>query len=272
MVASRFPLRVPGTNAWFSISDTFFITSALLFGPAPATVTMALDSLVMSYGLSSEAAAICCSTAARPAVAFWIGAQVVLRAVGHLARCTAPLSAPTCWSCPLAAFAAIYFVLNSGMTAVAVALEKRHVGGRRLALALRPGLPQLVRRRVGGLPAGAARAVPELPGDGRGGAAAGGHPPGDAVVDRPHRRRRTARRDGRPPLPVDDRRAVDGDRSEGRRDQQPHPSRAALRDGPGEGAGRARRADHEGDSRPRRCCTTPASWPCPNASSTSPAS
>ena len=29
---------------------------------------------------------------------------------------------------------------------------------------------------------------------------------------------------------------------------------------------------HEGASRPRRCCTTPASSPCPSASSTSPAS
>src|SRR4051812_39643582 len=54
MVASRFPLRVPGTNAWFSISDTFFITSALLFGPAPATVTMAIDSIAMSYARSSK--------------------------------------------------------------------------------------------------------------------------------------------------------------------------------------------------------------------------
>ena len=36
LVASRFPLRVPGRSAWFSISDTFFMTSALLFGPAPA--------------------------------------------------------------------------------------------------------------------------------------------------------------------------------------------------------------------------------------------
>src|SRR5262245_46830381 len=49
MVTGRFPLRLPGTNAWFSVSDTFFITSALMFGPAPATVTMAIDSLVMSY-------------------------------------------------------------------------------------------------------------------------------------------------------------------------------------------------------------------------------
>src|SRR5689334_12224683 len=50
LIASRFPLRVPGTLAWFSIADTFYITSALLFGPAPATVTMAIDSIIMSKG------------------------------------------------------------------------------------------------------------------------------------------------------------------------------------------------------------------------------
>ncbi len=38
LMASRFPLRIPGSNAWFSISDTFFMTSALLFGPGPATI------------------------------------------------------------------------------------------------------------------------------------------------------------------------------------------------------------------------------------------
>src|SRR3982751_5800783 len=47
LVASRFPLRVPGRDAWFSISDTFYMASALLFGPAPATLTVAIDSILM---------------------------------------------------------------------------------------------------------------------------------------------------------------------------------------------------------------------------------
>jgi putative nucleotidyltransferase with HDIG domain len=123
MVASRFPLRVPGTNAWFSISDTFFMTSALLFGPGPATVTMALDSLVMSYGLSSKLRRFLFNGSA-PAVAFWIGAQAffALSGVGPLYGNAVGADVLTV---PLAAFAAVYFVLNSGMTAVAVALEKR---------------------------------------------------------------------------------------------------------------------------------------------------
>src|SRR5262245_54779974 len=44
VVASMFPVQVPGVPVYFSISDTFFITSALLFGPAPATISIAVDS------------------------------------------------------------------------------------------------------------------------------------------------------------------------------------------------------------------------------------
>ena len=123
LLAGRFPLRVPGTNAWFSISDTFFVTSALLFGPAPATVTMALDSVVMSHGRASKLRRFLFNGSA-PAVAFWAGAQVfyALSGVGPLYG--AEIAADRL-VLPLAAFAAIYFGLNSGLTAIAVALEKR---------------------------------------------------------------------------------------------------------------------------------------------------
>ena len=66
LMASRFPLRVPGRSAWFSISDTFFMTSALLFGPGPATLTIALDSMLMSHAFKTFSCGAFCSTAARP--------------------------------------------------------------------------------------------------------------------------------------------------------------------------------------------------------------
>jgi hypothetical protein len=47
--SAAFALKVPGIPAYLSISDGFFITSALLFGPAPATLTIAADSVVMSW-------------------------------------------------------------------------------------------------------------------------------------------------------------------------------------------------------------------------------
>ena len=48
LAAGWFALKMPGVPVYLSISDTFHITSCLLFGPAPATLTIALDSLVMS--------------------------------------------------------------------------------------------------------------------------------------------------------------------------------------------------------------------------------
>jgi putative nucleotidyltransferase with HDIG domain len=123
MVASRFPLRVPGTNAWFSIADTFYITSALLFGPGPATVTIAIDSAVMSISHKWGLRRLIFNSGA-PATAFWVGAHLFFMLAG-----AAPLfgrhakADMLVW--PLLAFTAVYFVLNSGFTAFAVALDKR---------------------------------------------------------------------------------------------------------------------------------------------------
>src|SRR5687767_10632900 len=124
LLASRFPLRVPGRSAWFSISDTFFMTSALLFGPAPATLTIAIDSMLMSHAFKTFNVRRFLFNSSAPAIAFWAGAEVFFRLSG-----SAPLSgrvvAVDTLMWPVAAFATVYFALNSGLTAVAIALEKR---------------------------------------------------------------------------------------------------------------------------------------------------
>ena len=131
----RFPLRVPGINAWFSVSDTFFITSALLFGPAPATVTIALDSLVMSSPApaATESVPGCSSTAARPRSAFWCGAQVFfgLTAAGRCSR-RADRRRPTAAAADLFRPGS-YFVLNSGPDRDCRGPREAHVAVRGLA-------------------------------------------------------------------------------------------------------------------------------------------
>ena len=130
IVMGRFPLRIPGSNAWFSVSDTFFITSALLFGPAPATVTMAVDSLVMSYDANATAQHRALRmrrmlfNGSAPALAFWCGATVFGWLSGLGPMFSATVDANTLVG-PLASFAAVYFVLNSGLTAVAISLQKQ---------------------------------------------------------------------------------------------------------------------------------------------------
>ena len=123
MIASRFPLRVPGTSAWFSIADTFYITSALLFGPAPATVTIAIDSISISYGRKGRPRQIIFNGSA-PAIAFFAGAQLFFALSGVTPLFGRHANADSLvW--PLSAFTAMYFVLNSGLTAFAVALDKK---------------------------------------------------------------------------------------------------------------------------------------------------
>ena len=122
LVAGRFALKIPGINARFSVSDTFFITSAVLFGPAPATVAIALDSLAMSYGRGYRAQRFLFNFSG-PATAFWIGSQVFFKFVGVGPLYDAGISADQVLM-PLAVLALVYFLLNSGLTAIAVALEK----------------------------------------------------------------------------------------------------------------------------------------------------
>jgi putative nucleotidyltransferase with HDIG domain len=123
-VASAFPVQVPGLPIYFSISDTFFITSALLFGPAPATVTVAIDTLLIGVRRHNRRQQLlfnCCSAA----LSLWCGAQTYF-------LLSTPQPVAFDWAVPvttavgpLACFALVYFVLNSGLTATAVSLSKR---------------------------------------------------------------------------------------------------------------------------------------------------
>ena len=124
LVASRFPLRVPGKNAWFSISDTFFMASALLFGPAPATVSIAIDSMLMSSAFQTWSWRRFLFNSGAPAIAFAVGSQAYFTLSG-----TGPLFgagvAIDSLLLPIGCFALVYFALNSGMISLAVALEKK---------------------------------------------------------------------------------------------------------------------------------------------------
>ena len=124
VVASAFPVQVPGLPIYFSISDTFFITSALLFGPAPATVTVAIDTVLIGVRRHNRPQQLlfnCCSAA----LSLWCGAEVYYLLSAHQPVATAWAVPGMTAVGPLACFALVYFVLNSGLTAMAVSLSKR---------------------------------------------------------------------------------------------------------------------------------------------------
>jgi putative nucleotidyltransferase with HDIG domain len=123
LVAGSFALKVPGVSANLSISDTFFITSALLFGPAPATITIAIDSLVISWNRRPTLDRLLFNLTSN-ALSLWMATQVFFALAGTtpLFDRTTPPGAEVIL--PLACLALVYYVLNSGLLATALALDK----------------------------------------------------------------------------------------------------------------------------------------------------
>src|SRR5438874_8620424 len=82
-------LRMPDVAASFSVSDTFTISGALLFGPAAGTLLAALEALTMSFRLSARNRTplrLLFNIAAMP-LAMWVAAHVFFALSG-----TAPLA------------------------------------------------------------------------------------------------------------------------------------------------------------------------------------
>ena len=126
MVGGFARLRLPNVPASFSVSDSFTIAAALWFGPAAGALTVAIDSLTMSVQLARRKFVLrrLLFNATAPPLAMWVAAHgfFVLAGVDPLAE--AGLSLPAL-ILPLTIFVALYFVLNTGLIAGAIALERR---------------------------------------------------------------------------------------------------------------------------------------------------
>jgi putative nucleotidyltransferase with HDIG domain len=121
MVAGSFRLNFASVAANISIADTFFMTSALLFGPGPVTVSMAAAGFFISWRRRKPYRQIAFNTAA-PALSIWAGAQTFFWIAG-LPPLAGATSAVGGLVVPLLALTVVYFLLNSGLTAVVVGLD-----------------------------------------------------------------------------------------------------------------------------------------------------
>jgi putative nucleotidyltransferase with HDIG domain len=124
IVAGSFWLNFASGSANIAIDeDTFFMTTALLFGPGPATLAIAAGAFVFCLRRRMPARRIAFNTAAL-AVSMWAGSHVFFLAAGiaPLSHSTASLGALVL---PLLAMTGVYFTLNSGLTAIAVGLDTR---------------------------------------------------------------------------------------------------------------------------------------------------
>ena len=114
-------VKVPGIQARISASDTFFLAFAMLFGPAPAMVATAVDCAIMSWGHRWGWRRVAFNVAGT-SFSLWVAAHLffLLTGTGPLVESEAGLAGIVL---PLAAMAATWFALNSGLMAVAVGLE-----------------------------------------------------------------------------------------------------------------------------------------------------
>lgn len=123
LLAGSFRLKFASVSANIAIDDAFFITTALLFGPSPAAIVGGVSAFVFSWRRRVRPRQIAFNTAAL-ALSLWGSARTFFGLAG-----VEPLSigqaSITSLAVPLLALTAVYFALNSGLTAVAVGLDTR---------------------------------------------------------------------------------------------------------------------------------------------------
>jgi PAS domain S-box-containing protein len=121
-------LRMRHTPISFSISDSFTIAAALLYGISAGTVLAVVDVLVMSVrvtvGHGSRMRSRVVFNVAATALAMWLASSTFFILSGAAPLAQRPGIVRDLIG-PLAVFALMYFLLNTGFVAVAVARERR---------------------------------------------------------------------------------------------------------------------------------------------------
>jgi putative nucleotidyltransferase with HDIG domain len=119
-------LRIPTTELSFSISDTFNIAAAVLFGPSMGAITAALDALVVSsqFAVTRRSAYRISFNISVSAIAIWLAAQLFFALAGDRTDLDSPFAAV--WLVgPLVLLGAVNYVVNVGLVSMAVSLERR---------------------------------------------------------------------------------------------------------------------------------------------------
>src|SRR4051812_8511618 len=128
LLTGRFTMKIASLSANISVTDTFFIASAMFFGPEPATVAVALNTSIVSFRRGHSLERVAFNTAA-PALAMWLASHAFFLSAGiePLAQVPAPLMRLIV---PLIVLTATYFLFNSGFMALAIGLDTRQPAAR----------------------------------------------------------------------------------------------------------------------------------------------
>ncbi len=122
LVTGAFAVKVPALNATLSISETFLFALTIMFGPAPAVATVALDGLTLSLLRRRRNPRQVAFNVAEPAISMWVAAQAYYLTSGVQPLMDAPATLGQV-ALPALALAGTYFMMNSVLNALAMATE-----------------------------------------------------------------------------------------------------------------------------------------------------
>jgi putative nucleotidyltransferase with HDIG domain len=122
IATGRFAIKVPGQPATVSVSELFVFASILLAGPAIPVLTVAVDGLLTSFRQRHRRWYRAAFNVAEPAISAWVAAQVFFFIIRVPPGSPLPTHAAVLVSATVG-MAGAFFALNSGLNAIAVALE-----------------------------------------------------------------------------------------------------------------------------------------------------
>lgn len=125
LLTGSFTIKVPSMSLRLTVSETFVFASVMLFGVSAGTLTVVLETLIVALWLKRElrSAYRALFNVAASALSIWIAGTTffAMTGTGAFWNHDTPLSL---LFGPLAVLTTIFFVMNSGLVAVAVGLEK----------------------------------------------------------------------------------------------------------------------------------------------------
>jgi putative nucleotidyltransferase with HDIG domain len=123
LLSGRFTLKVPSVEAHFSPSEMFVFASVLLFGPEAGAITLAADSVLIAWQRKLTRVQTLFNFG-NLTLSVWISGKLFFLTAG-----VEPLFSAMAPSgdliLPLLLLAAAYFIINSGLTATAIAMAKQ---------------------------------------------------------------------------------------------------------------------------------------------------
>ncbi len=120
-VAGRITLVIPGLDARFTVSEVFAFTAVLLFGPEAGAITLALDSLVLAWHRRMQLTKSAFNFG-NLTLAVWISGTLFFRVSG-VDRLLGGGGQAADLLVPLALLATTYFLVNTGLLAVAIGID-----------------------------------------------------------------------------------------------------------------------------------------------------